>query len=557
MSADINRLKSTFDSRSNQNLLAMNDAKAAGNQELYNDLLNKQIKLENTWSKLTGGSSSLGKIRLEGVEDFGTTSLTESSKDLFGEFRNNISIRENIAKNLSDDIKKDIIDVLPRKDRETSVIKALEAITDPDLIKQDKAVKQLMKKLMTAKERGFMSAELIQDIAKLPVSVLATIDMPILQVLFATQFDPKNQMALNVTLPAMFTDEAARFLNLYSKSGGKVSKFMKLAARAGVPINIAKKLFPLISKGGTIGTVAGPLLELGRQAYLEKERRDQLPDLARQFKLPKEEIEKGYSSYVRGSLPETLAGQGLDYLEVPESPGLEGMKRGIQEFASILNLAKNPYAQNYEAPNPMELERLYQRQGFKDGGMSRRKFLKLLSLIPAGVAGLASLRMGPAKTKKVVETVKNVPTYFYKLVDKIKDVGEDVTKRFATDDLENVFNYRTSDADYELYENVATGDKRIKIIKGDPDAPGYKEQELTLTKGQADENVPFVPDEYDEYTVRSDFDGKMKDVDEGLDDIDDLIDELGPENISVKELQDMGYDVDRLGPVTKKKLGIK
>ena len=24
-----------------------------------------------------------------------------------------------------------------------------------------------------------------------------------------------------------------------------------------------------------------------------------------------------------------------------------------------------------------------------------------------------------------------------------------------------------------------------------------------------------VPDEYDEYTVRSDFDGKMKDIDEG------------------------------------------
>ena len=117
--------------------------------------------------------------------------------------------------------------------------------------------------------------------------------------------------------------------------------------------------------------------------------------------------------------------------------------------------------------------------------MSRRSFLKYITLVPAALAGLASVRMGPAKTKKVVETVKKVPTYFYKLVDKIKDFGDDVTKRFATDDLENVYNYRTSDADYELYENLATGDKRIKIIKGDPDAPGYKEQELTLTKGKA------------------------------------------------------------------------
>ena len=78
-----------------------------------------------------------------------------------------------------------------------------------------------------------------------------------------------------------------------------------------------------------------------------------------------------------------------------------------------------------------------------------------------------------------------------------------------------------------------------------------------MTKGQSDESAGVVPDEYDEYTVRADNDGKMKDVDYGLEDIDDLIEEIGAENITVKELQDMGYDVDKLGPVIKQKLGIK
>ena len=107
-------------------------------------------------------------------------------------------------------------------------------------------------------------------------------------------------------------------------------------------------------------------------------------------------------------------------------------------------------------------------------------------------------------------------------------------------------------------EEKVNNENIIIVIKGDPDFPGYKEQELTLTKGKIDETTGRVPDEYDEYTVRSDFDGKMKDIDEGLEDIDDLIeDTIGFENVSIKELEDMGYDINRLSPGFKKKLGIK
>jgi hypothetical protein len=147
---DINILKATFDSRSNQNLLAMNEAKAAGNNQLFNEFLDKQTKLENTWSKLTGGQSSLGKIRIEGVEDFGTIPLTDPNKNLFTEFRDNINIRQNIAQNISDDLRKDIVEVLPRKDRETSVLKTIENVTDPNLIKQDRDALKLIESQLAA-----------------------------------------------------------------------------------------------------------------------------------------------------------------------------------------------------------------------------------------------------------------------------------------------------------------------------------------------------------------------------------------------------------------------
>ena len=49
----------------------------------------------------------------------------------------------------------------------------------------------------------------------------------------------------------------------------------------------------------------------------------------------------------------------------------------------------------------------------------------------------------------------------------------------------------------------------------------------------------------------------MKDVDGGLDDIEGLIDEIGVENISIKDLEAMGYDIDRLPMSVQRKLGIQ
>ena len=206
------------------------------------------------------------------------------------------------------------------------------------------------------------------------------------------------------------------------------------------------------------------------------------------------------------------------------------------------------------------------RIGLK-AGMTKRGFLKLMGSVGAGIGAAKSgifsgFGKGAGKTvaKEVAQqtTSSMPPAYFFKLAEKIKNSGDDVTKRFATKDREVVTNYQSKNGDFEMYEDLDTGDVRIKITKGDPDAPGYNQQELTLTKGQADETTKKAPpDEYDEYTVKSDFDGKMKDIEDGLDDIEDIIDEIGVENITVKDLEKAGYIPERLPYEVRKKLGIK
>ena len=247
--------------------------------------------------------------------------------------------------------------------------------------------------------------------------------------------------------------------------------------------------------------------------------------------------------------------------------GLGTLKERTQDMLKEADrLTATPYQEDLLEDYAAKQYRGYQlggRVGFADGpdDPNKRSTMKILG-------GLASLplvgrffdlaQIAAPVAEKAVSTAQNVPSYFFKLINKIKKFGKDETEIFSREPREQVTTYRTSDADYELYEDLNTGSVQIKIRKGDPDGySGYKEQELTLTKNQPDERTGVVSSDYDEYTVRPDTDGKMKDIDEGLEDIDDLIEELGPENISVKELEDMGYDVNRLGPTIKKKLGIK
>jgi len=143
---------------------------------------------------------------------------------------------------------------------------------------------------------------------------------------------------------------------------------------------------------------------------------------------------------------------------------------------------------------------------FAGGGMGKREFLKLIAKLAGGAAaiktGIIGLGEGGAK-KAVTETVKQSagsgtpPPYFFKLVEKIKTMGDDVTVSSSTMPRQKVTRYK----DFELTEDVATGSKEIKKI-GIEDDMITKNEYMTYTKGQADETTKGKKpaDEYEEVT---------------------------------------------------------
>ena len=151
---------------------------------------------------------------------------------------------------------------------------------------------------------------------------------------------------------------------------------------------------------------------------------------------------------------------------------------------------------------------LGERQNFS---MGKRAFLKLLGGAAAGIAGAKSGLIGiggkSATKKAVTETVKSAgstpPPYFFKLVDKIKTMGDDVTARTATQERQQVTRYK----DYELTEDLTTGEQTIqkKSIEGDFDTPVPTSEEVYMNykpgRGQVDEATGAkVADEYVEDT---------------------------------------------------------
>ena len=161
------------------------------------------------------------------------------------------------------------------------------------------------------------------------------------------------------------------------------------------------------------------------------------------------------------------------------------------------------------------------RIGFAAGGdPKRRAFLKLLAALTGGVAafktGILGLGQGAGK-KAVSETVKKaagsseVPPYFFKLVDKIKTMGDET---LASQDKAIAKKYK----DYVMEEDFSGN---ITIIKKNMDDPypeevimSYKVDDVSLPSGKGMAKV----DEYEEFTVRPDRDGKMKDIEGGVPD---------------------------------------
>ena len=138
---DINIFKGNFDTKSKNNLVAMDKALKNGDMTTYKSLLKDQRKLEKLWSNLTGGKSTLGKIRLGKVIDYGTGNILEDQKSFANEFKDNIKIRENISKNLTDENIKIMNEVFPGgKYYKTKMLESAKKITSPDLVNFDKQV---------------------------------------------------------------------------------------------------------------------------------------------------------------------------------------------------------------------------------------------------------------------------------------------------------------------------------------------------------------------------------------------------------------------------------
>ena len=195
--------------------------------------------------------------------------------------------------------------------------------------------------------------------------------------------------------------------------------------------------------------------------------------------------------------------------------------------------------------------------------VARRKFMKTAGAAGAGIAALKTGLLGfgekaaPVVEKlaeTVSETAKGVPSYFFKLVDKIKSFGKDVTEKAATLDRQKVTKYK----DFELTEDAATGEMTIQRMKVlDDGSEAYYGQPLTEEtymnykpgKGQADESTKGIPpDEYEQGTayIRSDREYAGEVVDESFEISDDVLEEVGETITKKAEGGRIGYGKGKL-----------
>ena len=147
---------------------------------------------------------------------------------------------------------------------------------------------------------------------------------------------------------------------------------------------------------------------------------------------------------------------------------------------------------------PRELNATGGRIGYKDGPkMNRRTFMKYL-------AGFASLPIigKIVKPLKTVKGVKNVPIiktgdvpgkpeWFDALINKVIIEGDDVTKKFATQERQVVYSKKI-DADNEVtvYRDLDTDSVRVDYSS--PDVMLDEPVSLSYTRGQADEATQGV-----------------------------------------------------------------
>jgi len=186
------------------------------------------------------------------------------------------------------------------------------------------------------------------------------------------------------------------------------------------------------------------------------------------------------------------------------------------------------------------------RMPFGLGGMTRRAFMKLMAGITGGgiAAGTGLLKLGKAAkvVPKVTETAEviargadGMPKYITDLIEVVKAKGtRDIIEGFKRSDYSTVHSYKGVDVIEDASgsirikkptEGVATDARTGKMHEGTS-----QEVHIEITPGEViikDEGLETAkkiqaPDEYFEGTVRPDMDGKMKDIEEFVEEADHL-----------------------------------
>jgi hypothetical protein len=208
---------------------------------------------------------------------------------------------------------------------------------------------------------------------------------------------------------------------------------------------------------------------------------------------------------------------------------------GISQEQFMTNQMQNNFAEGGPA-----------RQNFK---MGKRAFLKLIGGVGAGIAGIKTGLFGLGK-KTVAKSViapaaqaaneAGIPPYFFKLVNKIKLLGDDVTETSALTERQTVKRYK----DFELTEDVSTGRieiQRYKVLDDGQGQADYYGQPLTEETymsytpgetiiGKGNKPIKTQPD-YQEGTayLRNDREYAGEVVDEMSGVSDDIFKEVGEE----------------------------
>ena len=282
-----------------------------------------------------------------------------------------------------------------------------------------------------------------------------------------------------------------------------------------------------------------------------------------------------FSEFLQNITPTTLEKKvGLDKLiKAEEKKQIErGSTAGPKVFADTIGLGAEvtapifpgltllrAFAKNRNLPVNNVTKKLLIKEVdevLEQRGMNRRDFLKVTG---AGATVILAKLLGfgdeIAKTTKVAEKVAEkatsggVPPYFFQLVEKIKRSGKQLDAEFDPR-VENNMQFE----DYVMKENMATGEITIQKIKedgmsvGDDVIEGVVSDELiTYTPGKTvlgkDGKYYKMADEYEESTVKPDSEGKMKDYEDGLDSIEEII-ELFPNKFKMSELEAAGYNVE-------------